>query len=69
MIKEEHCVGFNKKRDKPLSMLGRWIAIIHPLEKFSSMKIMPTSKVKSMATIISKTVHKGPTKGYSKDIL
>jgi hypothetical protein len=69
MKKEEHCVGFNKKMNKPLRMLGQWIAIIHPLEKFSFMKIMPTFKVKSMVTIISKTVHKGPTKGYSKDLL
>jgi hypothetical protein len=40
-----------------------------PLKKFSFKKIVPTLKLKLMATIDSKIIQRRPTKGYWQDFL
>jgi hypothetical protein len=58
----QHEVGKNIKKVGPMNYSElAW-------EKFSFAKIMP-SKKKSMATLVSRIVTRGPIKGYSRDLV
>jgi hypothetical protein len=48
----------------PLKKLERWIVMRPPSKKLSSMKIVPTFKLKSMVNVDSRIVQRGPRKGY-----